>query len=229
MVLHLLQHELWLQSHSGLHSIHSGITSTEYGQLSQKHTRGYTPYSATGHLTISVAAGRLSYTFGMKGPSFPVDTVCSSSLVSLHLSFNSVLLGQCPLAVNCGVNALLAPSTTAMTQKAGMLALDGRCKTLSPTADGYARADTCGAMLLRPAWAQEDSAAGAALAVVMGTAVNQDGRSSSLTAPNGPSQQEVARSALVVGQISAAMVLGLQMHGTGANACKCTFQNCVGA
>lgn len=58
-----------------------GITSTEYGQLAQRHARGYTPYSATGHLTVSVAAGRLSYTFGMRGPSFPVDTVCSSSLV----------------------------------------------------------------------------------------------------------------------------------------------------
>ena len=47
----------------------------------QRHARGYTPYSATGYLTVSVAAGRLSYTFGLKGPSLPVDTVCSSSLV----------------------------------------------------------------------------------------------------------------------------------------------------
>ena len=47
----------------------------------QRHARGYTPYSATGHLTAGVAAGRLSYTFGLKGPSLPVDTVCSSSLV----------------------------------------------------------------------------------------------------------------------------------------------------
>ena len=49
--------------------------------LLQRHARGYTPYSATGYLTVSVAAGRLSYTFGLKGPSLPVDTVCSSSLV----------------------------------------------------------------------------------------------------------------------------------------------------
>ena len=58
-----------------------GITSTEYSQLAQRHAPAFTPYSATGHLTASVAAGRLSYIFGMKGPSFPVDTVCSSSLV----------------------------------------------------------------------------------------------------------------------------------------------------
>lgn len=58
-----------------------GITSTEYAQLAQRHMHGFTPYSATGYLTSSVAAGRLSYTFGLKGPSLPVDTVCSSSLV----------------------------------------------------------------------------------------------------------------------------------------------------
>ena len=61
--------------------VYVGITSTEYAQLAQRHARGFTPYSATGFLTTSVAAGRLSYTFGLRGPSLPVDTVCSSSLV----------------------------------------------------------------------------------------------------------------------------------------------------
>lgn len=162
-----------------------------------------------------MAAGRLSYTFGMRGPSFPVDTVCSSSLVSLHLSYNSLLLGQCPLVANCGVNLLLTPNTTAMTQKAGMLAADGRCKTLSPAADGYARADTCGVMLLQRLGAVAGSDGALQLAVVRGTAVNQDGRSSSLTAPNGPAQQEVVRAALALGQVPPAAVAGLQMHGTG--------------
>lgn len=48
-----------------------GITSLEYGQLAQGTQKGFTPYSASGHLTLSVAAGRISYTFGLKGPSFP--------------------------------------------------------------------------------------------------------------------------------------------------------------
>lgn len=47
----------------------------------QRHVPSFTPYSATGNLTASVAPGRLSYTFGLRGPSLPVDTVCSSSLV----------------------------------------------------------------------------------------------------------------------------------------------------
>jgi len=126
-----------------------------------------------------------------------------------------VALGQCPSALNAGVNLLLTPNTTAMTQKAGMLALDGRCKTLSPAADGYARADTCGVMLLLPAADSAAAGNGGALALVAGTAVNQDGRSSSLTAPNGPSQQEVVRAALATSGQPPAAVAALQMHGTG--------------
>jgi acyl transferase domain-containing protein len=128
---------------------------------------------------------------------------------SLHIAFSSVALGQCPAALNAGVNLLITPNTTAMTQKAGMLAQDGRCKTLSPAADGYARADACGAMLLLPAGSR------AALATLAGSAVNQDGRSSSLTAPNGPSQQEVVRQALGAAGLEPAAVSALQMHGTG--------------
>jgi acyl transferase domain-containing protein len=131
----------------------------------------------------------------------------------LHIAFSSVALGQCHAALNAGVNLLLTPNTTAMTQKAGMLALDGRCKTLSPAADGYARADACGAMLLQPAL----QATGSVLALVGGTAVNQDGRSSSLTAPHGPSQQEVVRAALAAAQLEPAAVTALQMHGTGTS------------
>ena len=206
----------------------------------QLHSRTFTPYSATGNLTASVAAGRLSYTFGLKGPSLPIDTVCSSSLVrcghvlvswhipmhggahppappfcqcSLHIAFFSIGLGQCTAALNAGVNLLLTPNTTAMTQRAGMLALDGRCKTLAPQADGYARADACGVMLLLPAERLPPQTA--ALALLAGTAVNQDGRSSSLTAPNGPAQQHVVRAALAAAGMQPASVAALQMHGTG--------------
>ncbi len=81
---------------------------------------------------------------------------------------------------------------------AGMLAGDGRCKTLDASADGYSRAEAVGTIFLR-AFSTMDSlsapdAAGHAL--ILGAAVNQDGRSSSLTAPNGPAQQALIRTAL---------------------------------
>ena len=75
--------------------------------------------------------------------------------------------------------------------RANMLAEDGRCKTLDTSADGYVRAEGLGAVVLRRMGAVGHSAivSTSVLAVLTGTAVNQDGRSSSLTAPNGPSQQ----------------------------------------
>lgn len=192
-----------------------GIASTEYRRLSEDHLQGYSSYSATGSLSLSVAAGRVSYTFGLRGPSVAVETACSSSLVSLHTAFNSIALGQCSVATNAGVNMLLVPGTTAMFQKAGMLATDGRCKTLSNAADGYARADACGATI-----AASPSVIGAgftALAMLAGSAVNQDGRSSSLTAPNGPAQQDVIKHALKRADIMPRRISALQLHGTGTS------------
>lgn len=74
----------------------------------------------------SVTAGRIAYTFGLKGPAMAVDTACSSSLVTLHLALNSLHAGQCTTASSSGVNLLLTPHTHAMFTVAGMLSVVGR-------------------------------------------------------------------------------------------------------
>ena len=97
---------------------------------------------------------------------------------------------------------------------AGMLALDGRCKSLDAAADGYVRAENCTAFLITSSSAEDGSSATAAV-VVCGSSVNQDGRSSSLTAPNGPAQQAAIRAALRAAALQASSVGSLEMHGTG--------------
>ena len=89
--------------------------------------------------------------------------------------------------------------STRLYYSAGMLAADGRCKTLDASADGYVRAEAVGTILMRvlsnfeaKSLADENMPH----AVILGSAVNQDGRSSSLTAPNGPAQQGLIRAAL---------------------------------
>lgn len=97
-----------------------------------------------------------------------------------------------------GLNLTMRAETTAVLAKAGMLTPDGRCKTLDASADGYVRGEACVVHLLEsvPQASLEAGSTAAAAAeravVIRGTAVNQDGRSSSLTAPNGPSQQQVS-------------------------------------
>lgn len=103
-------------------------------------------------------------------------------------------------------------------RKSGMLAADGRCKTLDAAADGYVRAEAAGALFLEMLpEAQLQRQQAAVTAVVEGSAVGQDGRSSGLTAPNGPAQQEVMRAALASAGLTAAGVGTVQLHGTGTS------------
>lgn len=189
-----------------------GISWTEYAQLAAAHGLPLSTYSAQGAV-LSVGCGRISYHCALTGPSLCVDTACSSSLVAAHLARQALLGGgggsSCTSALVGGVNMMLLPSTTAMFAKAGMLAPDGRCKTLDAAADGYVRSEACAMALLAP------GARPGALALLRGAAVNQDGRASSLTAPSGPAQQEAVRAALADAQLAEVEVAALQMHGTG--------------
>ena len=90
---------------------------------------------------------------------------------------------------------------------AGMISIDGRCKTLDARANGYARSEAVGALVLR----QEDGPA----SVLRGSAVRQDGRSASLTAPNGSAQRTLLLVALSAAELSAVEIGRIEAHGTG--------------
>ena len=170
-------------------------------------------YAGSGN-AHSVAAGRLSYVLGLQGPCLAVDTACSSSLVTLHLACQSLRAGECDLALTGGVNLLLSPTVSVNHSRAQMLAPDGRCKTFAASADGFSRADGCGMIVLKrlsDALADGDSI----LALVRGSAVNHDGRTSGLTVPNGPAQQAVIRSALQSARLEPAQISYVEAHGTG--------------
>ena len=184
-----------------------GIATQDYEILKSAYNEPIGVHSATSN-ALSVAPGRLAFAFDLKGPSLSIDTACSSSLVAAHLGLRGLSRGDFDGAVVAGVSLILAGRNTMMFQRAGMLAPDGRCKTLDAGADGYVRAEGCEVITLTC----DASEVGVALG---GSAVNQDGRSSSLTAPNGPSQQGVISAALKAGGILAAEVTSLQMHGTG--------------
>ncbi|WP_051709847.1 hybrid non-ribosomal peptide synthetase/type I polyketide synthase [Andreprevotia chitinilytica] len=163
---------------------------------------------------LNVIAGRVAYTLGLQGPSMAIDTACSSSLVAVHLACQSLRNGESKLAIAGGVNVLVAGETFLSLSKANMLSPTGRCRTFSDSADGYVRAEGCGVVILkRLADAERDG--DKVLAVLKGSAVNHDGRSSSLTAPNGPAQIAVIREALNAANIGPEQVHYIETHGTG--------------
>ena len=190
-----------------------GISNSDYALLQFNADASPDAYAGTGS-ALSIAANRLSYLLDLHGPSMAIDTACSSSLVAVHAACQSLRAGESRTALAGGVNLLLTPKLTEALTRAGMMSADGRCKTFDAAADGYVRAEGCGVVVLKrlsDALVDGDRV----VALIRGSAINQDGRSNGLTAPNGLAQQALVREALDQAGVAAADIGYVEAHGTG--------------
>ncbi|MGW4234523.1 amino acid adenylation domain-containing protein [Streptomyces sp. NPDC004980] len=167
----------------------------------------------TGNLPNLIAA-RVSHCLDLDGPALAVDTACSSGLVALHLARRSLADGECDIAVVGGVNLHLTPDGYQALEAAQALSPGGRSRAFSSRADGFVPGEGGAALVLRrlpDAHRDGDDV----LAVVRGTAVNNDGTSLSLMAPNPLRQREVITRAYEVCGVDPASVTYVEAHGTG--------------
>ena len=172
-------------------------------------------YLTTGN-THSLASGRISHFLDLTGPSISLDTACSSSLVAVHLAIKSLRDRECNMALAGGVNRIISPKISLNFARAKMLSPDGRCKTFDETANGFVRSEGCGIVVLKrlsDAIANKDRIR----AVLLGSATNQDGRTSSITTPSSLSQQAAIEQALANSKVEARQVSYLETHGTGTS------------
>jgi myxalamid-type polyketide synthase MxaB len=197
--------------------VYVGISGNDYSHLQSKSgsSEFIDTYFGAG-VAHSIASGRLSYILGLQGPSVSVDTACSASLTAVHLACQSLRLGESDMALAGGVNVILSPDGIITASQARMLSPDGHCKTFDASADGYVRSEGCGIVVLKrlsDALANCDHI----LALIRGTAANQDGRSNGLTAPNGAAQEAVIREALAKSGVKPTDISYIETHGTGTS------------
>ncbi|CAN5135286.1 hypothetical protein BH11PSE11_BH11PSE11_05040 [soil metagenome] len=194
--------------------VYVGITGSDYATLARRNRELGLEAQAIVGQPSNASAGRISFTLGLTGPALVVDTACSSSLVAIHLACRALRAGDCSSALAGGVNLMLAPETSVILARAGMLSASGQCRAFDAGADGFVRAEGCGMVLLKPLRAAL-AAGDTVLAVVRGSAINHDGRASGFTVPNGSAQQDVMRAALDDAGLSANGVGYVEAHGTG--------------
>jgi acyl transferase domain-containing protein len=166
----------------------------------------------------SLLAGRLSFQYDLRGPSISLDTACSSSLVAVHLACQSLRAGETPWALAAGVNLKLRPHDDVLFSQLGVLAPDGRCKFGDASANGFAPSDGAGVVVLKPLdQARHDG--DRVRAVILGSAVTNDGRSSgALLRPSPDGFTEMLRLAYEQAGVSPGDVDFIEAHGTGTRA-----------
>ena len=185
-----------------------GFAGSEFAGVLATSPAGSNVYAATGAAS-SIAAGRVSYTLGLHGPCVSYDTACSAALVAAHAGVRALQLAECGVSLVAGVTLMLAPGAGMSFAIAGMTSARGRSHTFDARADGYARGEACGGVVLHR------GAADSRGLNLQGSAVRQDGRSASLTAPNGRAQEGLLVAALSDGGVEPGMLTLNEAHGTG--------------
>jgi len=192
--------------------VFAGITRTGFDLFGPELWRqGQTVYP---HTSFSSAANRVSYFLNARGPSVPVDTMCSSSLTAIHQACQSLRSGECRLAIAGGVTIYLHPSGYVGLSASRMLSKDGLCRSFGKGGNGFVPGEGSGAVLLKPlskAIADNDRI----YATIRATHVNHGGKTNGYTVPNPQAQAELVRDTLQKAGVDARAVSYIEAHGTG--------------
>ncbi|TKH36336.1 non-ribosomal peptide synthetase [Paenibacillus polymyxa] len=184
-------------------------TSFEYERLLSEVEPGALPKFAIGNLP-SIISSRIAYLLDLKGPAVTIDTACSSSLVAVHLACKSILNGDCDMALAGGVKTILLPLKAGI----GMESSDDRARAFDDQSDGTGWGEGVGAVFLKPLRKAEQDG-DHILAVIKGSAINQDGSTIGISAPNALAQAEVILQAWRDARTDPETISYIEAHGTG--------------
>lgn len=170
-------------------------------------------YALTG-CSRSMFANRISYVFDFRGPSYAMDTACSSTFLAFHQAMLGLKSGQCDMAVVGGVSVCLRPVSALQFHKLNMLSVDGKCKYLDSSANGYVRSETCAVCIL-----QKSSDAKRVYATVVHAKTNTDGyKDQGITFPSWMAQRDLLVDTYDECGVDPNDLIYLEAHGTGTPA-----------
>jgi acyl transferase domain-containing protein len=161
--------------------------------------------------------GRLNYHFKWEGPSYSIDTACSSSSAAVEMAYKALLGHDCDMAVAGGGNLLSGPQMFAGLSRGDFVSPTGSCKTFDQGADGYCRGEGVGVVVLKrlhDAIAERDNILG----VIRTVATNHSAHAISITHPHAPTQKRLYQQVLQRSLLQPADIGYVEMHGTGTRA-----------
>ena len=224
------QHRLLLESsweameHAGLApetmresltGVFVGLTHFDYQLVTADSSAMEEPYGYQGNI-FSMASGRIAYTLGLQGPALSVDTACSSGLVAVHMACRSLIDGESDMAFAGGAFVMLEPRKFVAGTAQGHLSPTGHCHAFDVAADGYVCGEASAVVLLKrlPDALRDGDRI---LAVVRGTAANQDGHTVNISTPSLSAQTAVYQTALAAAGVDPGTVGMVEAHGTGTS------------
>lgn len=195
-----------------------GAFGKEYEHVATRDLKDKPQYSVIGN-GQSMLSNRVSWFYNLKGPSATLDTACSSSLVALHLACETIRSSRSntrtALAAGCGL--ILGPETMTSLSALHFLSPDSRSYSFDDRANGYARGEGFGAVLLKH---MDDAIrdGDTIRAVIRGTGVNQDGKTSGITLPSSDAQVKLIRDTYASCGLELGRTAYFEAHGTGTAA-----------
>ncbi|KAL8949407.1 MAG: hypothetical protein Q9222_004476 [Ikaeria aurantiellina] len=194
-------------------SVHTGCFTDDYKLQLLKDTETIPKYAATG-ASLAMLANRLSWFFNLSGPSMNIDSACSSSAIAIDASCQLLRSGECSMGLVAGCNLTYVHDYTTLLSKMSFLSPDSRCFAFDERANGYARGEGIGAVVLkRLSDAVRDG--NTIRAVIRSSGSNQDAHTPGITQPSSKAQERLIRETYRKAGLSMKHTRFVEAHGTG--------------
>ncbi|KAL6716061.1 hypothetical protein ACLMJK_007023 [Lecanora helva] len=194
-------------------AVYVATFSKDYDRMMFKDTAEFAQYHMIGSGN-AIFSNKISYLFDLKGPSMTIDTGCSGSLVALHQACQSLRTAESSMAIVGGTNLIISPDAMISMSLLRILNVDGKCYTFDDRGSGYGRGEGIAAVVLKRL-DHALQAGDAVRAIIRGTGVNQDGKTSGITLPSRDAQQHLIRSVYSRACLDPRDVGYVEAHGTG--------------